>query len=30
VVDARQRRVGIVTETDFMAIAAQLLEAYLS
>ena len=30
VVDARQRLVGIVTETDFMAIAAQLLEAYLS
>jgi CBS domain-containing protein len=30
VVDARRRLVGIVTETDFMAIAAQLLEAYLS
>ena len=30
VVDKRKRLVGIVTERDFMAIAGQLLEAYLS
>jgi len=30
VVDKRKRLVGIVTERDFMSIAGQLLEAYLS
>ena len=30
VVDKRNRLVGIVTERDFMSIAGQLLEAYLS
>jgi len=30
VIDKRERLVGIVTERDFMSIAGQLLEAYLS
>ena len=30
VIDKRTRLVGIVTERDFMSIAGQLLEAYLS